>query len=279
MPIHSVNNLKKKTNKTRKLSKREQKYYSLRAEEQLKERLKAGGIPEKAAENIARGVIQEETKRIAEANTAQTAHGKNSLFGKNGRAPNLAAFEHKAPNEASEMVLGLADPWSVIKDVAAASGVHPAMAHSLAERIRTRYLPVLEKTKEYTNQYYISRIEERMDKALDYMDDFAFAGASLRDIAITFQVLGEHRRLLNDEPTQILGVQERNDLNELIPKIYAEAKRRGITIDATVEGQTRAVPGDTRKLLDGAYRRAESGMKSSVRKTRKLLAKKKDANG
>jgi hypothetical protein len=242
------------------MTKVQKEKFKKRSTDQLISRLIDGGVSEGIAKTVAETVVKAETARLADIK-------KGVVKGGRGRHDGHEKTEDVSHGEAAAFMMGLADPYAVIKDVGVASGIHPGVMHALAERMRSKYLPVLEVTKEYTNAYYVNRINEKMDMCLDHMDEYAFATASLRDIATAFGILGEHRRLFNDEPTVILGVQERKHLNDLLPMVYEEAKRRGVTIDATAE-DVRAIPEDTRKALDSTFRRAEAGLTQTTKNMR-----------
>lgn len=116
---------------------------------------------------------------------------------------------------------------------AEACGMPKAMANALKRRMETRYLPATEAFRKTDTRELLRLLDDRAVKALEYMDDVAFAEAPLRDLAVSLGILIEKRQLLRGEPTQILTVEERSNLNDLIPAIVKEAKRRGMVIDST----------------------------------------------
>jgi len=72
------------------------------------------------------------------------------------------------------------------------------------------------------------------DKAgliLQLMTRESISSATLSQKAQAFGVLIEKGRLLRGEATQIITVDDRRNLKDLIPAFLKEAKRRGITID------------------------------------------------
>jgi hypothetical protein len=54
-------------------------------------------------------------------------------------------------------------------------------------------------------------------------------------LAIITGILTEKEQLLLGKPTQILSHQERKNLNELIPVLIQEARRRGIDFGISAE--------------------------------------------
>ena len=66
---------------------------------------------------------------------------------------------------------------------------------------------------------------------LSFMDETAMAQASLKDLSINLSVLVEKHQLLQNKPTQIIDFTSRQQLQVLLPRMVAEAKRRGIVVD------------------------------------------------
>lgn len=137
------------------------------------------------------------------------------------------------PEQTAEALDLMGDPLAKFEDIAEACGLPAQTTKILSERLRKRWVPVSDRIKQVRHKELLSLIEDRMMRTLDYMDDVAMASAPLRDLALTFGILHDKRQLLMGQPTQILTVQERKDLNDLLPEIVKEANRRGITIDAS----------------------------------------------
>ena len=74
-------------------------------------------------------------------------------------------------------------------------------------------------------------LDTNIEKALLYLDDFVLAGASAKDLAIVTGILLDKRQVLKGEPTQRISIEERGKLEDLIPMLISEAKRRGMAID------------------------------------------------
>ena len=142
------------------------------------------------------------------------------------------ATEVKYPEETAVALENLVDPLAKFEEIAEAAGLPKKTVDILARRLKRRWVPVADKMRVVSQKDLLMKIEDRMVQALDYMDDVTFASAPLRDLAMCFGILHDKRQLLMGQPTQILSVTERKELNELLPDIIAEAQRRGITIDA-----------------------------------------------
>ena len=141
--------------------------------------------------------------------------------------------EFNKPEETAAALESLSDPFAKLKDAAEACGFPQVTIKALVRRMETKYKPVDDEMKALKTPALLSLIEEKIGMCLEHMDDYTFANAELRDLAVTFGILAEKRQLLRGEPTQILSVNERTHMNDLLPMIVKEAGRRGMTIDAT----------------------------------------------
>lgn len=140
-------------------------------------------------------------------------------------------LEHHPEAEAAA-IDALTDPhWERLSDAARACGLNPKTARFLIERLRTRLLPVSAEIRKHKTAAVLSLMEDRRYRALEYLDDVALAQSSGRDLAVIAGVLTDKIQLLEGKPTQILSVEDRRKLNEIIPLFIREARRRGVTID------------------------------------------------
>lgn len=129
------------------------------------------------------------------------------------------------------------------------AGLPKPVTDGVLKRLKTRFAPVVGEIQRHTTKHFQDMIDDRIGRALGYLDDFALSAASAKDLAVTIGILIEKRALLRGEPTQILTVEERQNLNVLVSAVVQEATRRGITIDQTGD-EVRAIGGKTRRLLD-----------------------------
>ena len=142
-----------------------------------------------------------------------------------------AAEETMDPEKASEVLDRITDPFEKLSKVALECGLKPSIVEGIARRMKTRYLGVTEQMRAIKTHDMIVKIDERIGHALTYMDDYVMADANFRDLAMGTAQLIEKRQLLKGEPTQIISVDERKTLNQLLPLLIKEATRRGVTID------------------------------------------------
>jgi hypothetical protein len=184
--------------------------------------------------------------------------------------------EKTAPDKAADLMIAATDPWHTLESAAQACGLDTNVAQAVVQRLRHRYTPVNAKLREVQTKHLIALIEDRALMALEYMDEAAFAQANLRDLTIAMGVLLEKRQLLSGEPTQILSVEERRDLNEVLPLVMREAKRRGVTIDSHAKPmEPRAIAPRT-----GArhFSKTERKMGDKARKQQEIRERSKDAD-
>ena len=118
-----------------------------------------------------------------------------------------------------------------LRQFAEAAGMPARLVNGLINRIQQKYSPVLRSLKAYTVEQRARAIEEKADMALEYIDDTAYASAGLKDLAATFGILIDKAQLLRGQPTAIFDVNHRKRIEELLPQLHAEAKRRGLTIE------------------------------------------------
>jgi hypothetical protein len=115
------------------------------------------------------------------------------------------------------------------------AGLSGAILKQVNKRIAVRQGQPPAKPRRLTEQNTIAFLEERLFLALDFMDEFALSGASAKDLAGVVDTLIENIQLLKGRPTSILSIEDRRKLNELIPAMIIEARRRGVPIDAEVK--------------------------------------------
>ena len=143
-------------------------------------------------------------------------------------------IENQLPPEDAAAVLDrLTDPFDKLSMVAKECGLKPSLVQAIARRMKTRYLGVTEQMRAIKTHDMIQKIDERIGHALTYIDDYVMADANFRDLSMGVGILIEKRQLLKGEPTQIISVDERKTLNQLLPLLIQEATRRGVTIEAS----------------------------------------------
>lgn len=140
-------------------------------------------------------------------------------------------IEAKEPKKAAEFMILAAHPDISIRRAAKRCGIPERTARNLYERLRTEYLPVLETLRKYQTKDFLELVEDRLGRALEHLTDDKLKKAEVRDLGVAIGILVEKRQLLRGEPTSILSVEDRRQLSEILPLIFAEARRRGETIE------------------------------------------------
>src|SRR3990167_988763 len=122
-------------------------------------------------------------------------------------------------------------------------GIDRKILARMVKRFQSTLSPVIGKERTLKTGRLLEVLEDKIARTLDWLDDEVLAKATAKDLAITLGILLEKRALLRGEPTQILAIEERLALNQLIPELVREAKHRGMVIDLNVE-EAIIVPGD-----------------------------------
>jgi len=153
---------------------------------------------------------------------------------------------NKRQHEAAEKkALAVAsNPLLQLKEVAVQCNVPQKIIDRLIKRLEARYSLVgnNKKTKtRLTVRETIEQLEEKIANTLEHIDEYALSEAKFRDLTIGLGVLIDKKQLLSGEPTQILTIEERKNITELMPFLFKEAQRRGITIDVTPDEPTRLI--------------------------------------
>ena len=73
----------------------------------------------------------------------------------------------------------------------------------------------------------IERMREARDRALDYLDDVSLAAAPAKDLSSVVAVLTDRIQLLSGQPTAIMRVEDRRQIDTLAEALMAELVRRG----------------------------------------------------
>lgn len=163
---------------------------------------------------------------------------------KNGAAQRALAqsIELTNPELAAAAIEAGADPVSQTITAAIerfnahlkASGLPGKVSEALVRRMRVKYANAVTATRELRTNEIIEMLGNKIDMAMFYLDDKVLAEASARDIMLGLGVLIEKRNLLRGEPTAIISDHDRKKVHELLPALFAEAKRRSLTVEGEV---------------------------------------------
>lgn len=137
------------------------------------------------------------------------------------------------------------DPLADVAELAAKSGMSEAMIRGLRMKAETQFQAPKAALRRATNAHILELIEDRELSVIESMTDSKIKSASLREQIYALDRLHNIRTLLRGEPTQIVSVDDRKTLNDLLPALVKAAQRRGVVIDGafrTLEEQQRGIP-------------------------------------
>ena len=130
--------------------------------------------------------------------------------------------------EAAGALDAATDPFAIITAAAKACGFPQRTLDQLIKRIEVLNGAPGPETKGLNSKELIEALNAKVATALSYLDDFVLAGSSAKDLMVVAAVGIDKMQLLKGEPTQILSHQERQGMNDLLPLVLAEARRRGL---------------------------------------------------
>jgi len=130
----------------------------------------------------------------------------------------------------SQAMAGLDLGTDVIK-MAREVGISKPMLDALKRRINAKQGLQPADPKALTDKQMITALEEKAALGLSYLDSFAFAGASAKDIQSVIDGLISNIQLLKGKPTSITSVEDRRKFNELLPLLVLEAQKRGVALE------------------------------------------------
>lgn len=145
-------------------------------------------------------------------------------------------IETQRPDYAAAVMDAITEPEALtkLKDAFVACGLPGKVSDALIRRLRTKYFGAVTELRSLKASEIADMFSQKIDLAARYMDDKTAGEASFRELAFAATAMAEKRQLMRGEPTQIVSDLERKRLNELLPALIAEGRRRGITIDGEV---------------------------------------------
>lgn len=123
------------------------------------------------------------------------------------------------------------EAFSSFVKTAEKAGLPKEIAAGLIRRVRAMAQETTSELRTVKAKEFLDILDDRAFKALGYLDDFALANASAKDLAVIAGILLEKRQLLRGEPTAILSIDDRRSLNDLVAGMTKEAARRNMLID------------------------------------------------
>ncbi len=140
------------------------------------------------------------------------------------------------PEAAAAAIDAATDPFSTIRKAAEIAGLPKTTTRQLIQRLKTRYQPLHAELTKLKTTEVIELLDDRIQRALKYLDDLAMGGASAKDLAIISGILIEKSQLLKGEATVIMTTNEdRKNRHDLHKELIKESLRRGMITDAEWE--------------------------------------------
>lgn len=99
-----------------------------------------------------------------------------------------------------------------------------------------------ERLRNVSNDTMVKLVEMRIESMMRGITKDKIAEASLKDLTSGARDLGNFRQLLKGEPTQILQVNQRQNLmRQVMPQLMREFQRRGLSLEIDAVNGARAV--------------------------------------
>ncbi|MFZ2650239.1 MAG: hypothetical protein WA210_09035, partial [Burkholderiaceae bacterium] len=121
-------------------------------------------------------------------------------------------------------------------DLARKAMVSAAKAAGMSDRFIKSLVDRLERNPEFTasgvelsNAQMIAALDDKIRLFMAHIDPVVVGQMSGKDLMIATAVAYDKKRLLQGEPTAIIGTGRREALDKLWPALVAEAERRGLT--------------------------------------------------
>ena len=143
----------------------------------------------------------------------------------------MRLVEESRPGAAAAAIDAATDPLTSIRKAAKESGLPLSTVQALIKRMETRHRPLTDEIKTFKTKELLGMIEDRLFRALHYLDDVVLSGSSAKDLAIITGVLFDKRQLLLGAPTEIHTQAESKSLRELAEAMRLEFQKRGMTVE------------------------------------------------
>ena len=144
--------------------------------------------------------------------------------------------EETRPEQAAAAIDAATDPFVSVRAAAKEAGLPLSTTQQLIKRLEARYRPLNNELKTLKTKELLAMIDDRLHRALNYLDDYVLCGASARDLAVITGVLFDKRQLLSSQPTQIRSFAQARDDEETVMLLLVEMKSRGL-----IEGDFRVI--------------------------------------
>lgn len=159
-------------------------------------------------------------------------HRKLGITDAHKQSTEARRIENTTPPEVQAKLLdAMSEPITKLRIAMAEAGLPEKVSETLIHRIRVKYSGVITETRNLKTNEILDMLGKKIHLGMTYLDDKVMSEASARDLMLGLGVMVEKRQLLRGEPTAIVTDLERKKLNELLPALIAESRRRGLTIE------------------------------------------------
>lgn len=124
------------------------------------------------------------------------------------------------------LIRGVSPP-TLVKDISDQLGIP---SKDVQESIDRRQMRTAAPSRRVPVARFLKLMETAAERILVSMDEKRVGQADLKSLGAVFRDLMNARALLLGEPTQIIGSAHRQQMNDLVQMILAEARHRGLTI-------------------------------------------------
>jgi DNA-binding CsgD family transcriptional regulator len=157
--------------------------------------------------------------------------------------PALHSHEAKQPEAFADVLMGVthAEAGQIsLSELARQLGLPPSTVIAINKRLDRRYFDLKDKIGKIQIKDLAEMSRFNAYRVMASISDADIEAAPLRDKAVTAGILMDKMLLLEGRPTEIVTVEERHHIADLLPALLKEAERRGF-ISAVVEGEYRVV--------------------------------------
>lgn len=169
--------------------------------------------------------------------------------------PEISTAAQKKNHAALMIDLANEGEITEIAELARRHGVSTETAAGLKKQLDRQLLPVKQRIQEYSVPKMIDALHQVQVDIINSIDEEALAKASFSQKAIGFGIFSDKSQLLQGLPTQIMTVEDRMALPEILQHLRYETERRDMTINVTPTEGEDAEKDSVKISLAGSKRR------------------------
>ena len=148
-----------------------------------------------------------------------------------GQPGDAAAVEEYNPDGFAAVTAASAGPFKSIEQISKETDMPERVVKAILTRLKNKYPNTNHLVRVLGTSELLQSLDEKIAMTLEHIDPFVLAKASYRELTQGLTHLIQNKQLLSGEPTQIISLEDRRKIKEIMPQLFKEAGRRGITID------------------------------------------------